>query len=107
MKEFHRSIAHVILRFLGTNYNHLRHAGCITRVPSHPLVPHRIHIDAVGVGPGVLEVLLEALAQWVRNLMEADKLPHPEHLCVVAGRARVQPLDDGGHVAEDAGIHEG
>lgn len=69
--------------------------------------PHRIHVDAIGVGPGMLEILLEALAQWVGDLVEADELPHPEHLRVVAGRARVQPLDDGRHVAEDAGVHEG
>lgn len=71
------------------------------------LGPHRIHVDAIGVGPGVLEVLLEALAQRVGDLVEADELSHPQHLCMVAGSARVQPLDDGRHVAEDAGIHEG
>lgn len=57
--------------------------------------PHRIHVDAIGVGPGMLEVLLEALAQWVGDLVEANELTHTEHLRVVAGRARVQPLDDG------------
>src|SRR4029434_628388 len=37
-------------------------------------VPHRVHVDAVGVGPGVLEVLLEPLPQWVGDLVEADEL---------------------------------
>lgn len=37
---------------------------------------HRIHVDAVGVGPGMLEILLQALAQRVGNLVEADELPH-------------------------------
>ena len=68
---------------------------------------HRIHVDAVGVGPGVLEVLLQALPQGVGNLVEADELLDPQHLRVVASRARVQALDDGRHVAEDAGVHEG
>ena len=69
--------------------------------------PHCVHVNAVGVGPGVLEVLLQPLPQRVGDLVEADELPHPQHLGVVARRARVQTLDDGRHVAEDAGVHEG
>lgn len=75
--------------------------------PGRAAGTHRVHVDAIGIGPGVLEVLFEALPQRVGDLVEADELPHPEHLRVVAGRARVQPLDDGRHVAEDAGVHEG
>lgn len=56
---------------------------------------HSIHVDAVGVGPGVLEILLQPLPEWVRDLVEADKLPDSKHLGVVAGRPRVKPLDDG------------
>ena len=55
----------------------------------------------------MLEVLLEALPQRVGNLVEADELLDPQHLRVIARRARVQALDDGRHVAEDAGVHEG
>jgi len=54
----------------------------------------------------VLEILLQALAQGVGDLVEADELLNPQHLRVVAGCARVQALDDGGDVAEDAGIHQ-
>lgn len=68
---------------------------------------HSVHVDAVGVGPGVLEILLQPLPEWVGDLVEADKFPDSQHLGVVAGGARVQPLDDGRHVPEDAGIHEG
>lgn len=68
--------------------------------------PHRVHVDAVGVGPGVLEILLQPLPQASRNLVEADELLHPQHLCVVARCARVQTLDYSRHVAEDAGIHQ-
>lgn len=56
------SASYVILRFFNTTYNHLRYTGRTARVAQHLLVPHRIHVDAVGVGPSVLEVLLEALA---------------------------------------------
>lgn len=48
---------------------------------------YSIHVDAVGVGPGVLEVLLQPLPERVRNLMEADKLPDSQHLGVVTCRA--------------------
>lgn len=38
---------------------------------------YRIHVDAVGVGPGVLEILLQPLPQWVGNLVEAYELLDP------------------------------
>jgi len=58
-------------------------------------VTDHVHVDAVRVGPGVLKVLLEALTQRVRNLVEADELLDLLHLRVIASRARVQTLDDG------------
>ncbi len=67
---------------------------------------YQVHVYSVGVGPGVLEVLLEPLPQRVRNLVKADELFDLLHLRVVARRARVEALDDGTHVAEDAGVHE-
>lgn len=67
---------------------------------------HSVHVDAVGVGPGVLEVLLQPLPQTSGDLMEADELFDPQHLGVVAGRAGVQSLDDGRHVTKDTGVHE-
>ncbi len=56
---------------------------------------HGVHVDAVGVGPGVLEIFLQSLAQRVGDLMEADELSHPQHLSVITSRPGVQPLDDG------------
>ena len=56
---------------------------------------YSVHVDAVGVRPGVLKVLLQPLAQSPRDLVEADELFDAEHLGVVTCRARVQPLDDG------------
>lgn len=38
---------------------------------------YHIHVDAVGVRPGVLEVLLQPLPQWVGNLVKADELFDP------------------------------
>lgn len=70
------------------------------------VVSYHVHVDAVGVRPGVLEILLQSLSQWVGDLVEADELFDPKHLKVIPGGARVQPLDDGGHVPEDAGIHQ-
>lgn len=65
-----------------------------------------VHVDPVGVGPFVLEVLLQPLPQRVGNLVEADELPNSDHLGVIARRPGVQPLDNGRHVPEDAGIHQ-
>ena len=55
----------------------------------------------------MLEVLFQALPQRVGDLVEADELLDSQHLRVVAGSAGVQTLDDGRHVAKDAGVHEG
>ena len=67
---------------------------------------YHVHVDSVRVRPGVLEVLLQALAERVRNLVEPDELFDLLHLRVVARRARVQTLNDGAHVAEDARVHQ-
>jgi len=75
------------------------------RPHTHTLFSYHIHVDAVGVGPGVLEVLLQPLPQRVRDLVETDEFFDPEHLEVIPGRTGVQPLDDGGHVPKDAGVH--
>ena len=68
--------------------------------------PYHIHVNAVGVRPSMLEVLLEALTERIRDLMEANELFNLLHLCMVAGCARVQPLYNGTHVPKDTGIHE-
>ncbi len=65
------------------------------------------HIDAVGVGPGVDEVLLQPLSQGTRDLVKSDELLDAQHLGVVARGAAVETLDDGAHVTKDAGVHEG
>lgn len=70
------------------------------------VVIYRVHINAIGVGPGVLEVLLQPLPQWVGNLVKANKLLDPQHLCMVACCTRVQSLDDGRDISKDTGIHE-
>lgn len=54
----------------------------------------------------MLEVLLQALPQRVGDLVEADELADSQHLGVIAGRPRVQPLDDCRDVAKDTGIHQ-
>lgn len=54
----------------------------------------------------MLEVLLQSLAERIGNLMEADELTYSEHLGVVASSTGVEALNDGGNVAEDAGIHQ-
>lgn len=47
---------------------------------------YRVHVDAIGVSPGVLEVLLQPLPEWIWNLVKADKLLNTQHLRVVASR---------------------
>ena len=65
-----------------------------------------VHVDSVCVRPRVLEILFEALAKWIRDLMKPDEFLHLLHLSVVARRARVQPLYNRTHVAEDARVHQ-
>lgn len=67
---------------------------------------HHVHVDAVGVGPRVLEILLQSLSERVWDLVESDELFHAEHLHVVPRRSRIQPLDDGRNVPKNAGVHQ-
>lgn len=67
---------------------------------------HHVHVDAVGVGPRVLEILLQPLSERVWDLVESDELFHTEHLRVVPRRSRIQPLDDGRDVPKNAGVHQ-
>lgn len=69
------------------------------------LLSYHIHVDAIGVRPGVLKILLEPLPKWVWDLVKADKFFDAKHLEVVTGRTGIQPLDDGGYIPKDAGIH--
>ena len=54
----------------------------------------------------MLEVLLQTLPEGVGYLVKSDELLDPQHLRVVAHGAGVQPLDNGAHVTEDAGVHQ-
>lgn len=68
---------------------------------------YSIHVNAIGVGPGMLKVLLQPLTKVAWDLVEADEFFDSQHLGVVACSARIQPLDDGWHISKYAGIHEG
>ncbi len=65
-----------------------------------------VHVNAIGVGPSMLKVLLQPLFQGIGDLVELVELAHPLHGRMVAGRARVQPLDDGADISENTGVHE-
>lgn len=67
---------------------------------------HGVHVDAVRVRPGVLEIFFQTLAERVGDLMEADELSHAQHLRVVPRSTRVQTLNDGRNVPEYAGVHQ-
>ncbi len=54
----------------------------------------------------MLKILLQPLPEWVGDLVETDELPNSQHLSVVTCGARVQPLDDGGHISKYASIHQ-
>lgn len=59
------------------------------------LFTYSIHVDAVCVGPGMLEVLLQPLPKASWDLVESNELFDSQHLGVVARCTRVQSLDDG------------
>lgn len=56
--------------------------------------PYCIHISAVGVGPSMLEILLQSLPQSRWYLVETDELFDPQQLCVVACGSRIKTLYD-------------
>jgi len=57
------------------------------------LITYSVHINAIGVGPGMLEIFLQSLPQISRYLMEADELFNPQQLGVIACCSRVKPLN--------------
>lgn len=67
---------------------------------------HHVHVDAVGVSPRVLEILLQTLSQRVRNLVEANEFPDTQQLRVVSRRARVKSLYDRRNISKDRRIHQ-
>jgi len=68
---------------------------------------HCVHVNAIGVWPGMLKVLLQPLPERVGDLVKTNELPDSQHLGVVAGCSWVEPLDDSRHIPEDAGVHQG
>lgn len=60
-----------------------------------PRLSYHVHVDAIGVGPSMLKVLLQSLSERVWYLVEADELLDPRHLGVVPGGTGVKPLNDG------------
>lgn len=66
---------------------------------------YHIHVYAIGVGPGMLEVFLQPLPERVGDLVKAYELFDLLHLGVVAGGTRIEALYDGTDVTKDTGIH--
>lgn len=50
---------------------------------------YSIHVNAIGVGPGMLKVLLQPLTKVAWDLVEADEFFDSQHLGVVARGARI------------------
>lgn len=80
--------------------------ACINTNTALGVSTHSVHVNAIGVGPGMLEILLQPLAQRIGDLVEADELSDPQHLGVVPSRPRVQTLDDGRNIPKDTGVHQ-
>lgn len=68
---------------------------------------HLVGVDAVVDRPGGLEVLQHPLLQQLREPVHTDEILEILHPRVVEGTPRVHALDDGCHVAEDHGVHQG
>lgn len=63
-------------------------------------------IDAVVDRPGCLETFHHALLQRLGQPVHADEVLQVLGAGVVERAAGVHPLDDGGHVAKDNGVHQ-
>lgn len=64
-------------------------------------------VDAIVDRPGCLEALHHALLECLGQPVHPDEVLQVLGAGVVEGAAGVHPLDDGGHVAEDNGVHQG
>lgn len=47
------------------------------------IITCHVHINAVRIGPGMLEVLLQSLSQRIGNLVESDELLNPQHVDMI------------------------
>lgn len=74
-------------------------------LPIPNIQTHHVHVDAIGVVPGMLKILFQPLPEWVWDLVEADKLFHTQHLGVIPRCSWVEPLNNSRYIPEDAGIH--
>jgi hypothetical protein len=54
-----------------------------------------------------MEVLFESGFEWVRNVMELNKLFNTQKMRMIARRARIQAGYHGRHLAKDRGVHQG
>ena len=64
-------------------------------------------IDAVVDGPHGLEVVPHAVLQLPREVVDAEEILEVLGLAVEGRSPGVHPLDDGGHVTEHGGVHDG
>ena len=69
--------------------------------------PHLVDVDALVEAPHGLEVVLHPLSQLLWDLIDGKEVLQVSPLGLVEGATQVQPLNDGGHVAEDCGVHKG
>lgn len=68
-------------------------------------ITYHIHVNAIGVRPRMLEVLLESLPQRVGDLMKAYKLFYSQHLHVIPCSSRIQSLDYCRYISKNTRIH--
>lgn len=63
-------------------------------------------VNAVVDRPGGLETFHHTLLQRLGKSVHADEVPQVLGAGMVERAAGVHPLDDGGHVAKDDGMHQ-
>lgn len=68
---------------------------------------YHVHINTVGIGPGMLEELLKTLTKDIGDLVEPDELLDLLHLGMVPSGTGIQALNDGTHVTKYTRIHKG
>lgn len=66
-----------------------------------------MHVDAVVERPHGLEVVLHPLLQLLGDLVQRQEVLQVSPLALVQGPPRIHALNDGRHVAEYHGMHQG
>ena len=63
----------------------------MSEISNYGYLENHVHINTIGVGPGMLEIFFQSLLQWIGDLVEFIKLSHSLHGRMISESKKVSP----------------